>query len=73
MFKLLVVSEDTGGTQLKRKRKLSEKGLELQAEKVRKPLKPLKSSGGKLSKTKNKSVDQDFGNAVDAEDGSDDY
>jgi len=70
---LLLVSEDTGGTRLKRKRKPSEKGLELQAEKVRKPLKPLKSSG-RLSKTKNKSVvDQDCGNGVYADDGSDDY
>ncbi|XP_007010539.2 PREDICTED: protein RBL [Theobroma cacao] len=67
------LEEDTGGTRLKRKRKPSEKGLELQAEKVRKPLKPLKSSG-RLSKTKNKSVvDQDYGNSVYADDGSDDY
>ena len=70
VFKLLIVSEDTGGTQLKRKRKLSEKGLELQAEKVRKPLK----SSGRLSRTKCKSVvDQDYGNGLYADDGSDDY
>ncbi|KAG4109710.1 hypothetical protein ERO13_D13G003400v2 [Gossypium hirsutum] len=68
------LEEDTaGGNQLKRKRKLSEKGLELQAEKVRKPMKPLKSTG-RLSKTKNKSVvDQDSGNGLYADDGSDDY
>ncbi|XP_044461436.1 protein RBL isoform X1 [Mangifera indica] len=33
------LEEDTGGTRIKRKRKPSEKGLELQAEKVRKPVK----------------------------------
>ncbi|KAJ7949468.1 Retinoblastoma-binding protein 5 [Quillaja saponaria] len=38
-------ADDAGGTYLKRKRKPSEKGLELQAEKVRKPL---KSSGSSL-------------------------
>ncbi|PPD74232.1 hypothetical protein GOBAR_DD28849 [Gossypium barbadense] len=65
--------DTAGGNQLKRKRKLSEKGLELQAEKVRKPMKPLKSTG-RLSKTKNKSVvDQDSGNGLYADDGSDDY
>lgn len=74
VFQSLIVSEDTaGGNQLKRKRKLSEKGLELQAEKVRKPMKPLKSTG-RLSKTKNKSVvDQDSGNGLYADDVSDDY
>ncbi|KAE8663036.1 Protein RBL [Hibiscus syriacus] len=68
------LEEDTGGgNQSKRKRKLSEKGLELQAEKVQKPMKPLKSSG-RLSKAKNKSVvDQDYGNGLFADDGSDDY
>ncbi|KAJ8750334.1 hypothetical protein K2173_014249 [Erythroxylum novogranatense] len=49
------LEDDAGGTQLKRKWKPSEKGLELQAEKVKKPLKPSKSSG-KLSKAKSKSV-----------------
>ncbi|XP_039028681.1 protein RBL-like [Hibiscus syriacus] len=62
-----------GGNQSKRKRKLSEKGLKLQAEKVRKPMKLLKSSG-RLSKTKNNSVvDQDYGNGLYDDDGSDDY
>ncbi|KAK8639070.1 hypothetical protein V6N13_137468 [Hibiscus sabdariffa] len=46
------------------------KGLELQAEKVRKPMKPLKSSG-RLLKTENVSVfDQDYGNGLYADDGS---
>ncbi|KAF8410155.1 hypothetical protein HHK36_002677 [Tetracentron sinense] len=49
------VAEDTGITRLKRKRKPSEKGLELQAEKGLKPLMKNKSSG-KLSKIKNKSA-----------------
>ncbi|KAE8702462.1 Protein RBL [Hibiscus syriacus] len=68
------LEEDTArGNQSKRKRKLSEKGLELQAEKVRKPTKALKSSG-RLMKTKNKSVDdQDNGNGLYADDGSNDY
>ncbi|XP_059649321.1 protein RBL [Cornus florida] len=48
-------AEDTGGTSVKRRRKPSEKGLELEAEKVRKPLKKMKPSG-KSSKIKNKSV-----------------
>ncbi|GMJ12185.1 RbBP5 LIKE [Hibiscus trionum] len=65
------LEDDTaGGNQSKRKRKLSEKGLGLHAEKVRKPMKP----SGRLSKTKNVSVvDQDYGNGVYAGDGSDDY
>ncbi|GLT75812.1 hypothetical protein SLA2020_475090 [Shorea laevis] len=62
--------EDTGGIQVKRKRKPSEKGLELQAEKVRKPLKPLKSSGRSKTKTK-PVVDQDFDNGVYEDDASD--
>ncbi|KAK9293103.1 hypothetical protein L1049_021089 [Liquidambar formosana] len=64
--------EDTGGTRMKRKRKPSEKGLELQAEKVRRPLK-MKTSG-KLSKMKSKSVvDQDTSICVFADDVSDEY
>lgn len=64
-------TEDTGGTRLKRKRKPSEKGLELQAEKVRKPLKPLKSSG-RLSRIKSKPVaNLDISNGVYGDDISD--
>lgn len=64
------LEEDMGGTRLKRKWKPSEKGLELQVEKVKKPLK----SSGRLSKTKNKFVvDKDYGNGVYADDGFDDY
>ncbi|KAB1225475.1 Retinoblastoma-binding protein 5 [Morella rubra] len=60
--------EDAGGARLKRKRKPSEKGLELQAEKVKKPLK----SSGRLSKVKNKSViDQDNGNGFIGDEVSD--
>ncbi|KAI3858558.1 hypothetical protein MKX03_005606, partial [Papaver bracteatum] len=57
-----LIADDTGATtaSMKRKRKLSEKGMELQqAEKVRKPLKkPVKSFGGKILKNRNKSVDE---------------
>ncbi|XP_061350319.1 protein RBL-like isoform X2 [Gastrolobium bilobum] len=50
--------EDAGGTRIKRKRKPSEKVLELQAEKVKKP-----SKSSKSSKSKSKSlVDEDNGN-----------
>lgn len=64
------LEEDTGGTRLKRKRKPSEKGLELQAEKVRKPLK----SSGRSSKVKSKSMaDQDMSNGVYGDDISDEY
>ncbi|XP_057499796.1 protein RBL-like [Actinidia eriantha] len=48
-------AEDTGGTNLKRRRKPSEKVLELQAEKVRKPSRKMKPSG-KSSRTRNNSV-----------------
>ncbi|KAJ7949467.1 Retinoblastoma-binding protein 5 [Quillaja saponaria] len=51
------LEDDAGGTYLKRKRKPSEKGLELQAEKVRKPLK----SSGRWSKFERRSlVDQNL-------------
>ena len=50
---------------MRRKRKPSEKILELQAEKVKKPLKP----SGRLSKVKNKSVaDLDNGNGFIGDD-----
>ncbi|KAJ6424332.1 hypothetical protein OIU84_025177 [Salix udensis] len=59
------LTDDTGGTRMKRKRKPSEKGLELQARKVGKPVKPLKSSG-RLSKLKSKpDTDLDSGNISD--------
>ncbi|KAL5568709.1 hypothetical protein UlMin_025284 [Ulmus minor] len=62
------LEEDTGGRPLKRNRKPSEKGLELQAEKVRKPLK----SSGRSSKHKNKSaVDEDTTNGLYEDDMSD--
>ncbi|CAK7352342.1 unnamed protein product [Dovyalis caffra] len=62
------LEEDTGGTRMKRKRKPSKKGLELQAGKVRKPLKPLKSSG-RSSKLRSKSVtDLDNGNVIYGDD-----
>lgn len=65
------IDEDTGGTRIKRKRKPSEKGLELRAELVRRPSKPLKSSG-KLSKVKAKPVvDPDVSNGTYGEDVSD--
>ncbi|MCL7025047.1 hypothetical protein MKW94_028695 [Papaver nudicaule] len=57
-----LIADDAGATaaSMKRKRKLSEKGLELQqAEKVRKPLKKtVKSCGGKPLKNRNRSVDE---------------
>lgn len=60
------------GTRVKRKRKPSEKGLELQAELVRKPLKTIKSSG-KLSKAKHKSVfEEDMSISMFVDDGTDD-
>lgn len=62
------IADDAGGSRMKRKRKPSEKILELQAEKVKKPLKP----SGRLSKVKNKSVaDLDNGNGFIGDDVSD--
>ncbi|KAL5733756.1 hypothetical protein ACOSP7_033100 [Xanthoceras sorbifolium] len=62
------LEDDTGGTRVKRRRKPSEKGLELQAEKVRKPLK----SSGRSSKVKSKStIDQEISNGVYGDDVSD--
>ncbi|CAI0421906.1 unnamed protein product [Linum tenue] len=63
---------------LKRRRKPSEKGLELQAEKVKKPVKALKTNGSKVSKPmRNKFVVGDdvveANNGVHGEDGSDEY
>lgn len=63
-------AEDTDGARLKRKRKPSEKGLELQAVKVKRPVKPLKSSG-RLSKTNKPVIDPDSSNGVYGDDGSD--
>ncbi|KAF8406237.1 hypothetical protein HHK36_008322 [Tetracentron sinense] len=65
--------DDTGVTRLKRKRKPSEKGLELQTEKVRKPLTKSKSSG-KSSKIKNKPmVEKDTNICLFADDVTDEY
>lgn len=60
-------------TRMKRRRKPSEKGLEMQAEKVKKPIGgPLKSST-KLSRPKSKSSNQvNNGNGVSGDDDSDD-
>ncbi|TXG49230.1 hypothetical protein EZV62_025105 [Acer yangbiense] len=56
------------GTHVKKRRKPSEKGLELQAEKVRKPLK----SSGRSLKVKSKStIDQEMSNGVYGDDVSD--
>lgn len=51
-------TDDAGGTRIKRKRKPSEKVLELQAERVKKPSKSSKSSKSKIKP----SVDEDNGN-----------
>ncbi|KAK9163754.1 hypothetical protein Syun_004656 [Stephania yunnanensis] len=53
------LGDDTdAGTSSKRKRKPSEKGLELQAEKGRKqPIKKIKSSSSKSSKSKNRTIE----------------
>ncbi|XP_042498977.1 protein RBL [Macadamia integrifolia] len=61
------VAEGTGVAHMKRKRKPSEKGLELQAEKVRRPITKIKASS-KSSKVKNKSIaaqDTDISEFVD--------
>ena len=64
------IANDAGGSRMRRQRKPSEKILELQAEKVKKPLKP----SGRLSKVKNKSVaDLDNGNGFLGDDVSDQY
>ncbi|EXB97685.1 Retinoblastoma-binding protein 5 [Morus notabilis] len=64
------LEEDAGVARLKRKRRPSEKGMELQAEKVRKPLK----SSARSSKLKNKSlVDEDTSNGFNGDDVSDEY
>ncbi|KAI9070962.1 hypothetical protein K1719_047073 [Acacia pycnantha] len=61
------LEDDAGGTHMKRKRKPSEKGLELQAERVKKP-----SKFSKSSKSKSKSfVDQDNGDSLYADELSD--
>ncbi|KAK2356079.1 protein RBL [Trifolium repens] len=52
---------DTGGTQMKRNRKPSEKVLELQAEKVKKPSKASKSSKPKSKSLADKSNGNESG------------
>lgn len=67
-FAVLDNPDDAGGARVKRKRKPSEKGLELQAEKVKKPSKP----SSRLSKFKSKSmVHQDNSNGTYGDDNSD--
>ncbi|KAI4384327.1 hypothetical protein MLD38_002498 [Melastoma candidum] len=63
-------AEDTEGMRLKRRRRPSEKGLELQAEKVKKPSKPIKTSGKLLKSTK--VVDPESSNGNYGGDESDD-
>ncbi|CAN0858205.1 Protein RBL [Linum grandiflorum] len=69
--------EDSSAARLKRKRKPSEKGLEMQAEKVKKPVKAMKTnSNGKMSRLSNKSVGGDgveASNGVNGDDVSDEY
>lgn len=66
------IAGETEGTRLKRRRKPSEKGLELQAEKTKKPLKPVKSSG-RMSKTSKSAADPESSNGVNGDYASDDY
>ncbi|WJX84986.1 hypothetical protein P8452_67502 [Trifolium repens] len=54
-------TDDTGGTQMKRNRKPSEKVLELQAEKVKKPSKASKSSKPKSKSLADKSNGNESG------------
>lgn len=66
--------EDTEETPLKRRRKPSEKALELQAEKGRRPASLKMKSSGKSSKVKSKSsVDQDSSICVFADDVIDEF
>ncbi|KAI5420842.1 hypothetical protein KIW84_044608, partial [Lathyrus oleraceus] len=54
------VEDDAAGTRIKRKRRPSEKVLELQAEKVKKPLKSSKSSRTKTKSLVDENADNDF-------------
>ncbi|KAK2356083.1 protein RBL [Trifolium repens] len=56
-----LLTDDTGGTQMKRNRKPSEKVLELQAEKVKKPSKASKSSKPKSKSLADKSNGNESG------------
>lgn len=67
------MTEDTVGARMKRRRKPSEKGLEMQAEKVKKPMRPPLKSSTKLSKIKSKSSHHANGNGVCGDDDSDGY
>ncbi|KAK4750286.1 hypothetical protein SAY87_027735 [Trapa incisa] len=62
---------ETEGTRLKRKRKPSEKGLELQAEKTKKPSIPTKPSG-RLSRSRKYAADPESSNGVNGDYASDD-
>ncbi|KAL8128481.1 hypothetical protein V2J09_017636, partial [Rumex salicifolius] len=64
--------DDMDVAHLKRRRKPSEKGMELQAEKVKKPLKKAKPLGKPL-KSKNGATDEETSASVHADDGSDDF
>ncbi|GAB4827481.1 hypothetical protein Ancab_034365 [Ancistrocladus abbreviatus] len=67
------VAEDIGVARLKRRRKPSKKGLELQVEKVKKPGKKIVKSFGKPQKLKNRSIDEDTSMSVFGDEASDDY
>ncbi|XP_031383386.1 protein RBL [Punica granatum] len=66
------VAGETEGTRLKRRRRPSEKGLELQAEKTKKPSKTMKPSG-RLSKTSKSAAEPESSNGVNGDYASDDY
>ncbi|XP_074316366.1 protein RBL-like isoform X2 [Silene latifolia] len=65
-------AEDTNGGRVKRRRKPSEKVLDMQAEMVKKPVKKAKPSG-KASKSKNKSADEENDVPLDLDEVCDDY
>ncbi|GAB2292582.1 hypothetical protein Dimus_026819 [Dionaea muscipula] len=68
------VAGDAGASRLKRKRKPSEKGLELQVEKVKKPVKKIVKSSAKPQNSLSRSVtDDDVRMHVLPDDGSDYY
>ncbi|GKE24293.1 hypothetical protein Tco_1444986, partial [Tanacetum coccineum] len=66
-------AEDTGVTNLKRRRKPSEKVLEQQAQKIRKPLQKTKGSGRHSKARSRIGIEQEYDMYLSAdEDGSDD-
>lgn len=67
------VAGDTEGTRVKRKRKPSEKLLESQAEKIKKPpSKPVKSSGKSSSKASKSTPEPESSNGLNGDYASDD-